>query len=50
MDGSRDPTDQAEFDHYLAIVCAQLDEVAFATAWAEGQALTIEQAIELALL
>ena len=33
----------------LARVRAQLDEAAFAAAWAEGQAMTIEQAIEYAL-
>jgi predicted ATPase len=41
--------DQAEFDHWLAAAHAQLDDAAFAAAWAEGQAMTLEQAIEYAL-
>ena len=40
--------DQAEFDHWLATAHAQLDDAAFAAAWAEGQAITLEQAIVLA--
>jgi len=41
--------DQAEFDHWLATAHAQLDDAVFAAAWAEGQAMTLEQAIEYAL-
>ena len=44
-----DPADQQEFDHYVAVVRNQLDETAFAKAWAEGRAMTLEQAIEFAL-
>ena len=40
--------DQAEFDHWLATAHAQLDDAVFAAAWAEGQAMTLEQAIILA--
>jgi non-specific serine/threonine protein kinase len=49
MDWSTDRTDQKEFDRYLTIVRDQLDEAAFARAWKEGQAMTLEQAIEFAL-
>ena len=45
-----DPTERAEFDHTLAAAHAQLDEAAFNAAWAEGRAMTMEQAIALALM
>jgi ATP/maltotriose-dependent transcriptional regulator MalT len=40
---------QIEYDQELAAVRAALDEEAFAAAWDEGQAMTMEQAIEYAL-
>ena len=40
---------QKEFDHYVAVVRGQLDEVAFAKALAEGRTMTLEQAIAFAL-
>jgi len=43
------PADRKEYDHILAAVRAQLDEAAFNAAWAEGQTITLEQAIEYAL-
>jgi len=43
------PSDQKEFDHYVAVVRAQLDEALFAKAWAECNDITIEQAIVFAL-
>jgi tetratricopeptide (TPR) repeat protein len=49
MDGRMDPPDQKEFDHYVAAARGQLDEAAFAKAWAEGRAMTLEQAVEFAL-
>jgi len=49
MRGRKDPSDQKEFDHYVAAVRAHLDEAAFANAWAEGRAMTLEQAIAYAL-
>ncbi len=49
IDRHTDPIDQKEVDQYIAAVRAQLSEAAFAAAWAEGRALTLEQAIELAL-
>jgi hypothetical protein len=41
--------DQAEFDHWLATAHTRLDDAEFAAAWAEGRAMTLEQAIEYAL-
>jgi predicted ATPase len=42
------PWDQAEFDHWLATARAQVGDAAFASAWAEGRAMTLEQATALA--
>ena len=44
-----DLVDQPEYESKLAIVRTQLGEAAFAVAWAEGQAMTLKQAIEYAL-
>lgn len=41
--------DKAEYERYLALAREQLTEAEFNAAWQEGQALTIDQAIELAL-
>jgi predicted ATPase/DNA-binding XRE family transcriptional regulator len=49
MAGRMNPSDQKEFDDYVAIVRAQLDDASFAAAWAEGRAMTMEQAIAYAL-
>ncbi len=43
------PNDQREIDGIIAAVRAQLDEATFQAAWAEGRALTLEQAAALAL-
>ncbi|MBI3915159.1 MAG: tetratricopeptide repeat protein [Chloroflexi bacterium] len=43
------PADAAEYKRHLAIAREQLDEAAFNVAWAEGKAMTLEQAIEYAL-
>jgi hypothetical protein len=40
--------DSADYDDSLAMAKAQLDEVAFAAAWAEGQVMTMEEAIAYA--
>jgi non-specific serine/threonine protein kinase len=40
---------RAEFDHTLAATRSRLDEAAFAAAWAEGRAMTSEEAIAYAL-
>jgi non-specific serine/threonine protein kinase len=42
--------DRIEYDRYVAAVRAQFDEAAFAAAWAKGRVMTLEQAIECALL
>jgi predicted ATPase len=41
--------EQAAYDHICTAVRAQLDEAAFAAAWAAGQAMSLEQAIAEAL-
>ena len=43
------PVDQAEFDHYQGAARAALEPAAFDAAWAEGQAMTLEQAVAYAL-
>jgi predicted ATPase/class 3 adenylate cyclase len=49
MGGILWPTDHAEQAGYMAAARAQLDEATFTTAWAEGQAMALEQAITYAL-
>ena len=49
MAGRMDPSDQKEFDHYVAVVRAQLDDAAFTQAWAKGRAMTMDQAIAFAM-
>jgi len=44
-----EPFEQSEHDQHIAIARAQLDEAAFAAAWAAGGALSLEQAINEAL-
>ena len=43
------PVERAVFDRYAATIRAQLDDATFAAAWAAGQALTLEQAVDEAL-
>lgn len=43
------PTERVEYDREVSDLRANMDETAFAKAWAEGRALTMEQAIEYAL-
>ena len=45
----RSSHDQAEQERYITILHAQLDEAAFNAAWQAGYALTLEQAIAVAL-
>jgi hypothetical protein len=49
IDDSRPPVEQANVDHDFALIRAQLDEAVIAAAWAEGQAMTMEQAIAYGL-
>ncbi len=43
------PEVRADFDRYVAAARAQLDEATFKAAWAEGRAMSLDQAIALAL-
>ena len=43
------PADRADHDRDVATVRAALGEAAFAAAWAQGRAMTMEQAIAEAL-
>jgi len=45
-----DPLLRTAYEQNLAAVRAQISEEAFATAWAKGQAMTLEQAVKYALL
>jgi hypothetical protein len=45
----RDPPEQAHHDQSLASTRAALGDATLAARWAEGEALTLEQAIEYAL-
>jgi non-specific serine/threonine protein kinase len=49
MGAQLDPADRADFERSLALCRTQVDDAAFVIAWAEGQALRLEQAIDLAL-
>ena len=44
-----DPIERDEHDGYAAAARAQLGEVPFAAAWAEGSAMSLEQAVEYAV-
>ncbi len=39
------PVERTRYDRAVAVVRAQLGEEAFATAWAEGRTMTLEQAL-----
>jgi hypothetical protein len=43
------PNDRAEYDRIVESARARLGEATFASAWAEGRAMSLEQAIALAL-
>jgi predicted ATPase/transcriptional regulator with XRE-family HTH domain len=43
------PGDRPMYDRHLARASADLDETTFAAAWAGGRAMTLDQAVELAL-
>jgi DNA-binding CsgD family transcriptional regulator len=47
--GFLEPVDRADYDAYVAATRARLGEQAFASEWAEGQVLTMDQAIAYAL-
>jgi len=39
----------ADHEKSVALVCSQLDELTLAAAWAEGRAMTVEEAVRYAL-
>ncbi len=43
------PTDQAEYDHTVVALRAQMEEASLDAAWAEGRAMTAPEAIDYAL-
>jgi hypothetical protein len=43
------PPERSDFDYTLTGTLIQLDETAFQKAWAEGSAMTVEQAVAYAL-
>ena len=43
------PLEHVEYDREVSDLRANMDEDAFSKTWAEGRALTMEQAIEYAL-
>jgi predicted ATPase/class 3 adenylate cyclase len=43
------PDERISYERSIAEACAQLDEATFAAAWAEGRAMTLEQAVIFAL-
>jgi non-specific serine/threonine protein kinase len=43
------PADRADFDHHVAVTRAQLDEATFEAAWANGRAMSLEEAVAYAL-
>jgi hypothetical protein len=45
----RPPADVADYDRTLAALRAALGEEAFAAAWAAGQAMSLDEAVALAL-
>jgi hypothetical protein len=47
--GDFHPADRAEYDRNVAAARAHLPATAFAAAWAEGQAMSLEQAVTYAL-
>jgi hypothetical protein len=46
---ARTPVDQQDYDACLEGAHSQLDDAAFATAWAEGSSMPFEQAVAYAL-
>jgi DNA-binding NarL/FixJ family response regulator len=49
MSGKMDPSDRADYEHFLASARDQLDPAVFAREWGEGKQMTLEQTIEYAL-
>jgi hypothetical protein len=49
IDSPMRASEHAEYDQNVSALRAQMDDSAFAAAWAEGRAMMMEQAIALAL-
>jgi len=49
FDPAMDPIDRADYEHSISAARADLDAATFAAAWAQGRAMTLEQAIVYAL-
>ncbi len=43
-----EPSEQQEFDRTLSSTCAALDEETFSSRWAEGSAISLQQAVDYA--
>lgn len=43
------PSERTDYEHDITALRAKLDEAAFSNVWAEGRAMTMEQAVEYAL-
>ncbi|HSH77162.1 MAG TPA: hypothetical protein VLA19_01370 [Herpetosiphonaceae bacterium] len=43
------PAERSKHERHVAIARAQMDEAAWQAAWAEGRAMTLEQAVAYAL-
>ncbi len=43
------PIDRTEYNHSLSLACVQVDSAAWQAAWNEGQAMSMDEAIEYAL-
>jgi predicted ATPase/class 3 adenylate cyclase len=44
-----EPVTRRDVDHYMAVAKERLGDAGFSAAWAEGRAMTLEQAVEYAL-
>ena len=44
-----EPFNRRDFDHYMAMAKGRMSELAFTAAWAQGAAMTLEQAVEYSL-
>ncbi len=45
---NRDPSDIAEHERYLSVLLSEISAAEFNAAWTDGEAMTLEQAIEYA--
>ncbi len=45
----RDPSDEKDTQHYVAVIRSQLDQTTFEKAWSQGRAQTLDSAVQFAL-